>query len=138
MLNHAEIMGRITHDLELRRTPNNKAVCSFTVAVDRNRKREDGTYDTDWIRVVAWDHTAEFVSRNFEKGKPNGASVPLPRGKIDLVSVFQAFADVGYDGVCSLEYERNFQDNERAVIESIAYERGICDAITTKAQAKSN
>ena len=70
MLNHAEIMGRITHDLELRRTPNNKAVCSFTVAVDRNRKREDGTYDTDWIRVVAWDHTAEFVVRNFEKGKP--------------------------------------------------------------------
>ena len=43
----------------------------------------------------------------------------------------QAFADVGYDGVCSLEYERDFQDNERAVIESIAYERGICDAIAT-------
>lgn len=70
MLNHAEIMGRITHDLELRRTPSSKAVCSFTVAVDRNRRREDGTYDTDWIRVVAWDHTAEFVVRNFEKGKP--------------------------------------------------------------------
>lgn len=70
MLNHAEIMGRITHDLELRHTPNGKSVCSFTIGVDRNRKREDGSYDTDWIRIVTWDHTAEFVTRSFEKGKP--------------------------------------------------------------------
>ena len=50
--------------------------------------------------------------------------------------MFQAFADVGYDGVCSLEYERDFQDNLLAVIECIAYERGICDAIKTKAKMK--
>ena len=74
--------------------------------------------------------------KNFEKGKPNGASVPLPRGKIDLVSVFQAFADVGYDGVCSLEYERDFNDNLLAVVESIAYERGVCDTIKVKARMK--
>ena len=61
--------------------------------------------------------------------KPNGAAVPLPRGKIDLAKVFQAFADVGYDGVCSLEYEKDFEDNVLAVVESIAYERGICDTI---------
>ena len=67
--------------------------------------------------------------KNFEVDKPNGAAVPLPRGKIDLPRVFQAFADVGYDGVCSLEYEKDFGDNELAVVESIAYERGICDAI---------
>ena len=67
--------------------------------------------------------------KNFEVDKPNGAAVPLPRGKIDLAKVFQAFTDVGYDGVCSLEYEKDFGDNELAVVESIAYERGICDAI---------
>ena len=67
--------------------------------------------------------------KNFEIGKPNGEAVPLPRGKIDLAKVFQAFTDVGYDGVCSLEYEKDFGDNELAVVESIAYERGICDAI---------
>ena len=68
--------------------------------------------------------------KNFEIGKPNGRSVPLPRGKINLVPVFKAFRDVGYTGVCSLEYEKDFEDNERAVIECIAYERGVCDAIS--------
>lgn len=70
MLNKIVIMGRISHDLELRHTPAGKSVCSFTVAVDRDRKREDGTYDTDWIRCVSWDSKAEFISRHFEKGKP--------------------------------------------------------------------
>ena len=70
MLNKIVIMGRISHDLELRHTPAGKSVCSFTVAVDRDRKREDGTYDTDWIRCVAWDSKGEFISRHFEKGKP--------------------------------------------------------------------
>ena len=70
MLNKATIMGRITHDLELRHTPGGKAVCSFTVAVDRDRRKKDGTYDTDWIRCVSWDSKAEFIVRHFEKGKP--------------------------------------------------------------------
>jgi len=70
--------------------------------------------------------------KNFKKDAPNGKSVPLPRGKIDLVSVFQAFADVGYDGVCSLEYESDFKDNLLAVVECIGYERGVCDTIKTK------
>ena len=74
--------------------------------------------------------------KNFEIGRPNGASVPLPRGKIDLAKVFQAFADVGYEGVCSLEYEKDFDDNLLAVVECVAYERGLCDAIRTKARMR--
>lgn len=70
MLNRVCVQGRITHDLELRHTPGGKAVCSFTVAVDRDRKKEDGTYDTDWIRCVSWDSKAEFIAQRFEKGKP--------------------------------------------------------------------
>ena len=70
MLNKIVIMGRISHDLELRHTPGGKAVCSFTVAVDRDRKKEDGSYDTDWIRCVAWGSKGEFIARHFEKGKP--------------------------------------------------------------------
>ena len=70
--------------------------------------------------------------KNFPKGERNGGSIPLPRGKIDLVPVFKAFAEVGYTGVCSLEYEKEFEDNERAVIECIAYERGVCDAIARR------
>ena len=74
--------------------------------------------------------------KNFEIGKPNGASVPLPRGKIDLVKVFQAFAEIGYTGVCSLEYEKDFDDNLLAVVECIGYERGVCDTIKVKAKMK--
>ena len=76
--------------------------------------------------------------KNFKKDAPNGKSVPLPRGKIDLVSVFQAFADIGYDGVCSLEYESDFNDNLLAVVECIGYERGVCDAIKAKALVKAS
>ena len=50
--------------------------------------------------------------------------------------VFQAFADVGYTGVCSLEYEKDFDDNLLAVVECIGYERGVCDTIKVKAKMK--
>ena len=67
--------------------------------------------------------------KNFEKGKKNGAATPLPRGKIDYVKIVKALIDVGYDGVCSLEYERDFTDNLAPVAESVGYFRGLVDAL---------
>ena len=55
--------------------------------------------------------------------------VPMPRGMVNYAQVFKALADVGYTGVCSLEYERDFNDNLEGVAESIGYARGVCDAI---------
>ena len=69
MLNKIFIMGRLTRDPELRRTQNGTAVTSFTLAVDRDFKNADGTKDTDFIDVVAWRNTAEFVSKYFTKGR---------------------------------------------------------------------
>lgn len=69
MLNKIFIMGRLTRDPELRRTQNGTAVTSFTLAVDRDFKNADGTKDTDFIDVVAWRNTAEFVSKYFSKGR---------------------------------------------------------------------
>lgn len=69
MLNNCTIMGRITKDIELRRTPAGVAVASFTVAVDRDFKDSNGQKETDFIDCVAWRGTAEFVERNFSKGK---------------------------------------------------------------------
>ena len=69
MLNKIFIMGRLTRDPELRRTQNGTAVTSFTLAVDRDFKNSDGTKDTDFIDVVAWRNTAEFVSKYFSKGR---------------------------------------------------------------------
>ena len=68
MLNHITIMGRIAKDIELRRTGTGVAVASFTVACDRDFG-QDGQKETDFIDCVAWRGTAEFVDRNFSKGK---------------------------------------------------------------------
>ena len=69
MLNKAFLMGRLVADPELRHTQNSVAVASFRIAVDRDYKREDGQRDTDFINIVAWRSTAEFVSRYFSKGR---------------------------------------------------------------------
>ena len=68
MLNRIVLMGRLTRDPELRKTQSDTPVCSFSLAVDRDYKR-DGEKETDFIDVVAWRSTAEFVSRYFAKGR---------------------------------------------------------------------
>lgn len=68
MLNCAVIMGRLTADPELRTTPNGISVTSFSVAVDRGYAKAGEERQTDFINVVAWRGTAEFVSRYFRKG----------------------------------------------------------------------
>lgn len=70
MLNKIIIMGRLTRDPELRYTQNDTPVASFTLAVDRDFKSKDSDErGTDFIDVVAWRTTAEFVSRYFSKGR---------------------------------------------------------------------
>lgn len=69
MLNKIFIMGRMTRDPELRRTQNGTAVTSFTLAVDRDFKDNDGEKIADFIDCVAWRTTAEFIAKNFAKGR---------------------------------------------------------------------
>ena len=69
MLNRLILMGRLTRDPELRRTQSGKAVTSFTLAVERDFKTENGERETDFIDCVAWETTAEFVSKYFTKGR---------------------------------------------------------------------
>ena len=70
MLNKIFLMGRLTRDPELRRTQTGTPVASFSLAVDRDFKdKSTGERTTDFIDVVAWRQTAEFVSRYFTKGR---------------------------------------------------------------------
>lgn len=70
MLNRICIMGRITRDLELRRTQDGTAVTSFTVAVDDDFKsKATGEKKTYFLDVVAWRHAAEFVCQYLGKGR---------------------------------------------------------------------
>lgn len=68
MLNKVIISGRLTRDPELRQTTTGTSVCSFSVACDRDYKPENGERETDFVDIVAWRGTGEFVSRWFGKG----------------------------------------------------------------------
>lgn len=95
MLNKAILNGRLTKAPELKQTNSGKNVCSFTIAVGRSRDREK----TDFIPIVAWNKTAEFVTQWFGKG--------------DLITI------VGHIEV------RNYEDkdgNKRTATEIIAEE----------------
>ena len=70
MLNHITIMGRLVADPELRTTPGGVTVATVRLAVDRDFKnKQTGERETDFINVVAWRQTAEFISRYFAKGR---------------------------------------------------------------------
>ncbi|MBO5098589.1 MAG: single-stranded DNA-binding protein [Clostridia bacterium] len=69
MLNKVILMGRLTRDPELRTTPQGVSVCTFSVAVDRGYVRQGEERQADFINVVAWRSTAEFVSKYFIKGQ---------------------------------------------------------------------
>lgn len=69
MLNHIVLMGRLVADPELRRTQTGTAVASFRLAVDRDFGPKDGDKQADFIDIVAWRQTAEFVSKYFAKGR---------------------------------------------------------------------
>ena len=82
MLNHIDIMGRMTRDPELRRTGSGIAVTSFTLAVDRDfADKQSGERETDFIDVVCWRSTAEFVERYFRKG-----SMAIASGRLQIRS----------------------------------------------------
>ena len=65
MINVTVLMGRICHDLELKKTTSDLSVTSFNIAVDRQGKKDT----TDFISIVAWRQTADFICKHFTKGK---------------------------------------------------------------------
>lgn len=66
-MNTVALMGRLTYEPELRKTPSGVSVIRFQVACDRGRSK-DGERQADFIDCVAWRQTAEFISRYFHKG----------------------------------------------------------------------
>ena len=72
MLNRIVLMGRLTRDPELRRTQSGTAVVSFSIACDRDYAAQGAERETDFIDIVAWRTTAEFVCKYFSKGRHGG------------------------------------------------------------------
>lgn len=71
-MNKAILVGNLTREPEMRATPNGVSVTSFTVAVNRRYKSQDGQQQTDFINCVAWRGTAEFIAKYFTKGSKIG------------------------------------------------------------------
>jgi single-strand DNA-binding protein len=69
MLNHVVLMGRLTRDPEIRHTQSGLPVASFTIAVDRDYGQKGAEKQTDFIDIVAWRQTADFVGKYFTKGR---------------------------------------------------------------------
>lgn len=100
MLNHITVMGRLTRDPELRRTGTGVAVTNFTVAVDRDFKNNGGEKETDFIDVVAWRQTGEFVHQYFGKGRMAVVSGRLQiRSYTDKDGVSRRIAEIVADNV---------------------------------------
>ncbi|WP_018213657.1 single-stranded DNA-binding protein [Desulfitobacterium hafniense] len=71
-MNRINLVGRLTKDSELKYTPNGVAVCSFTLAVDRNFKNGQGEREADFIPVVVYRQLAELCAEYLSKGKLTG------------------------------------------------------------------
>lgn len=102
MLNNVTLMGRLVADPEIRTTSSGKSVATFRIAVDRAYSK-DGNKQADFITIVAWEKTADFISKYFKKG-----SMIALRGEIQT---------------------RNYEDsngNKRTAVEVLAREVSFC------------
>ena len=86
-MNKVELIGRLTHDVEMRQTPNGVSLARFSIAVTRRFKNSNGEYDADFINCVAWRQTGEFIAKHFQKD-----------GMIAVVGSIQSRSWDGNDG----------------------------------------
>ena len=87
MLNVVVLMGRLVADPQLRQTTTGKNVASFRVACDRGRRDANGQNQADFFDVVAWDRSAEFVCRYFQKGSMIAIDGRLQRRNLSLIHI---------------------------------------------------
>lgn len=67
-MNKTILIGRLTSDIELKKTKTNKSYAEFTIAVGREFKNANGEYEADFIRVQTWNQTADYLSEKGSKG----------------------------------------------------------------------
>ena len=130
MLNRVILMGRITQDLDLRQTPNGTPVLTFNVAVDRGYAKQGEDRQTDFITCVAWQKTAEFISRYFGKGRmiaiegnlrtrtyddKNGSKHYVTEVYVDNVSFTGEAKQNNYSSEYAAQRAADEEDNKRAM-----------------------
>ena len=136
MLNCAVIMGRLTADPELRQTPSGVAVTRFTVAVDRGYVKAGEERKADFITVVAWRQTAEFVTRYFSKGSMIAVQGAIQTGSYEKDGVKRSTFEIIADNVsfCGSKNESSTGAAPRAVeTAATSFSNGSIDDFATVA-----
>ena len=122
MLNTAIIMGRICNDIELRQTPSSVSVTRFTVAVDRAYTKQGEEKKTDFINVICWRQTAEFVSRYFKKGSMIAIQGSIQTGSYEKDGIKRNTFEIVADNVSFCGRKEDGQSNNSSQNESQATE----------------
>ena len=102
------------------------------MCLDVGHERRAGLDPAAFIRANG-DRIYDVHLKNIIIDAQKNRAMEGPRGQLDIPSILQALADVGYDGVCHIEYEKDFADNAMPLAESVGYYRGCMDSIKTKA-----
>lgn len=105
------------------------------VCLDVGHERRAGLDPVAFIRNHA-DRIFDVHIKNIKIDPVKNIAMEGPRGELDIPAIFQALADVGYTGVCHIEYEKDFNDNAMGLAESFGYYRGVADGIKAKAVMK--
>ena len=105
------------------------------VCLDVGHERRAGLDPVAFIRNHA-DRIFDVHIKNIKIDPVKNIAMEGPRGELDIPAIFQALADVGYTGVCHIEYEKDFNDNAMGLAESFGYYRGVADCIKAKAVMK--
>lgn len=116
-MNVVVLMGRLTADPELKTTPNNVTVTSFTIAVERSYAKAGETRQTDFIDIVAWRSTAEFICKYFRKGQMIALQGSIQtRSYTDKQGIKRKAFEVVADGVhfCGSKSEEKTSDTAYA------------------------
>ena len=129
MLNCAVIMGRLTADPELRQTPSGVAVTRFSVAVDRGYVKAGEERKADFINVVCWRQTAEFVTRYFSKGSMIAVQGSIQTGSYEKDGVKRSTFEIVADNVsfCGSKSESGTNTAPRAVEAAPSFSNGNVD-----------
>lgn len=130
MLNRVILMGRITHDLELKQTPSGVSVLTFSVAVERSYAKQGEEKQVDFISCVAWQKNSEFVSKYFAKGRmialegglrsrtyddKNGSKHYVTEVYVDNVSFTGEAKQNNYSSEYAAQRAADEEDNKRAM-----------------------
>ena len=112
MINRVVLVGRLTRDPELRKTPSGASVCSYTLAVSRNRSAQPGQPDADFINCVTWNRQAETMAQYLDKGSLVGIEGRIQTRNYDNQNGQKVYVtEIITDSVQFLESKSNSSQN---------------------------